>query len=656
MPSRTRWFGLLFISIAVSLIIVDSTIVNVAIPSIVDDLKIDSTQVQWVQESYTLVFAALLILFGTLADRIGRRRLLVIGVAVFTAASILAGLSTSGELLIAARVMQGVGGAMVLPTTLWLINATFRGRERAIAFAIWGSTIGGMAAIGPLLGGWLTTDFSWRLAFGVNVPFGIAVIIGVYFTVTESASSERTRFDLVGAVFSIVATGSLVYGLIQGRELGWWTTNGTIAVGSWTWPLAIAPTPFFFLLSALARVSIIEWERGRTKRGKATMLPLGLFSIASFRNGNIVAMIISLGELGLLFILPLWLQNVLRERRAADGAHPAGAGHRLLPRQRDGERAVAPALAGRHPAAGRRTRAGRVAAAGLPAAQRPGLARHRRHPLRLRSGSRARERPDHERGAGRRPRRKSGRASGTQSTSRQVGSALGVAVLGTLLFSSLSAHLSDGLSALDSGERARIVSAVTDSAAQPSRDSSTTRPPPSSAASRQTPSPEPRRRLRSPPRSSWPAHSSPPSFWEDAFAAIRVQCPRCGRRVGGRRRRRGPAGRAEDPASPPDGGDHHVRGSERPDRHEHPARNRVALAVDERDHDDRHQQRALLRGEQRHGVDKIRQAPFNDGWWHLDSDSPSIVVKKLLMAGLVAGEHRSATIAKAEGWHGRGIC
>ena len=464
MSSRTRWFGLLFISIAVSLIIVDSTIVNVAIPSIVDDLKIDSTQVQWVQESYTLVFAALLILFGTLADRIGRRRLLVIGVTVFTAASILAGLSTSGELLIAARVVQGIGGAMVLPTTLSLINATFRGRERAIAFAIWGSTIGGMAAIGPLLGGWLTTDFSWRLAFGVNVPFGIAVIIGAYFTVTESASSERTRFDLVGAVFSIIATGSLVFGLIQGRELGWWATNGTIELGSWTWPLAISPTPFFFLLAALALVSFIEWERGRTRRGKATMLPLGLFSIASFRNGNIVAMTISLGELGLLFILPLWLQNVLRYDALQTGlilltlaigsflasGTASELSRRLSPvailRLGVALELVALLLLGSL----LRSDLGWLAIAAILFVYGLGLGLASAQITNVVLADV--------------PVEESGRASGTQSTSRQVGSALGVAVLGTLLFSSLSAHLSDGLSALDSGERARIVSAVTDSA------------------------------------------------------------------------------------------------------------------------------------------------------------------------------------------------
>ena len=124
---RLRWVGLVFISIAVSLIIVDSTIVNVAIPAIVDDLGITSTEVQWVQEAYTLVFAALLLVFGSLADRFGRRRVMLIGVVVFAASSVLAAFAADGGMLILARLAQGVGGAMILPTTLSIINATFRG-------------------------------------------------------------------------------------------------------------------------------------------------------------------------------------------------------------------------------------------------------------------------------------------------------------------------------------------------------------------------------------------------------------------------------------------------------------------------------------------------------------------------------------------------
>src|SRR4051794_22882465 len=249
MAARSRWAGLVFISIAVALIIVDSTIVNVAIPSIVDDLGITSTQVQWVQESYTLVFAALLLVFGALADRYGRRRLLLIGVVIFAAASVLAALSQTGDLLIGSRVLQGIGGAMVLPTTLSLINATFRGRERGIAFAVWGSTIGGMAAVGPLLGGWLTTEYSWRWAFGINVPLGILIVIGALVAVAESKAAHPSRVDAFGAVLSVITSASLVFGLIEGRNYGWWYAEDGLTFGDWTWPLTISPIPIAFAIT-----------------------------------------------------------------------------------------------------------------------------------------------------------------------------------------------------------------------------------------------------------------------------------------------------------------------------------------------------------------------------------------------------------------------
>src|SRR5690606_21390022 len=188
-------------------------------------------------------------------------------------------------------------------------NSSFRGKERAMAFAIWGSTIGGMAAVGPLLGGWLTTDFSWRWAFGVNVPFGVLVIIGLLFTVAESSAAERASFDLVGAALTVLGAGSLVFGLIQGRELGWWSTDEPLTIGAWSWPFEVSPIPHCFVLAAIAIAAFILWERRRTEHGRSTMIPLDLFRIPSCRNGNIVAMIISLGELGMLFVLPLWLQN-----------------------------------------------------------------------------------------------------------------------------------------------------------------------------------------------------------------------------------------------------------------------------------------------------------------------------------------------------------
>jgi MFS family permease len=252
---RRRWIGLVFISIAVALIIVDSTIVNVAIPSIVNDLAITSTQVQWVQESYTLVFAALLLVFGTLADRFGRRRLLLGGVTIFALSSVFAALAQSGDLLIGARVLQGVGGAMILPTTLSIINATFRGKERGIAFAVWGSTIGGMAAVGPLLGGFLTTYFSWRWAFGINVPLGSIIIVGLLVYVTESKEISTRAVDLIGAVFAVLTTAALVFSLIEGRTYGWW---GSETPPSW-WSLDVSPIPFTFAITLASGFAFVRW-------------------------------------------------------------------------------------------------------------------------------------------------------------------------------------------------------------------------------------------------------------------------------------------------------------------------------------------------------------------------------------------------------------
>lgn len=191
--SRRRWAGLFFLSLGVAMIIVDATIVNVAVPQIIRDLGITSTDAQWVQAVYTLVFAALLLTFGRLSDQFGRRLLFTGGAVLFALASVLAAVSPSGGALIGARVLQGIGGAAMLPTSLSLLNASFRGRERGIAFAVWGSTIGGAAALGPLLGGWLTATYSWRWAFGINIPIGLLVLAGVLAFVRESRESGTRK-------------------------------------------------------------------------------------------------------------------------------------------------------------------------------------------------------------------------------------------------------------------------------------------------------------------------------------------------------------------------------------------------------------------------------------------------------------------------------
>ena len=464
--SFTRWFGLVFISLGVALIIVDSTIVNVAVPSIVEDLEISSTQVQWVQEAYTLVFAALLLLFGSLADKFGRRRMMLIGIVIFTAASVLAGLAPTGDLLILARLVQGVGGAMILPTTLSLINATFRGRERGIAFAVWGSTIGGMVAVGPLLGGWLTTAFSWRWAFGINVPLGIIIFIGVLLTVAESREARYGKIDFLGAALSVLIFGPLVFGLIEGRTYGWWLTDTALVIGEFTWPFEISPVPIAFAISAVALVGFILWERRRKRTGRSVLLEFSLLRIASFRNGNIAAMVVSLGEFGIILTLPLWLQFVL-------GFDALQTGFLLLSLAIGSFVAsgFAGATSGRiSPVAivrvGLIAEIVGIASVGLIIA--PTAAWGWLIPALFVYGF----------GVGLAtaqltgvilvdiPVEMSGQGSGTQSTSRQVGSALGVAILGTILFTSTAAILTSELQDqnLPAAQIDQVVSAVVDSA------------------------------------------------------------------------------------------------------------------------------------------------------------------------------------------------
>lgn len=463
--SRRRWAGLVFISVAVALIIVDSTIVNVAIPAIVDDLGISSSEVQWVQEAYTLVFASLLLVFGSLADRWGRRRMLLIGVVIFTVASIGAALAPTGSLLIAARLVQGIGGAMMLPTTLSLLNATFRGRERAIAFAVWGSTIGGMAAVGPLLGGWLTTAFSWHWAFLINVPLGIVIVVGVLLTVDESRGAAEP-IDVVGAMLSIVAVGSLVFGLIEGRTYGWILTDEAPTIGGWTWPWTVSPVAMAFVMAAAGIVGFVVWGLHRRRTGRSTVVAFGLFRIPSFRNGNVAAMVVSLGEFGLILALPLWLQFVL-------GFEAVQTGLILLALALGSFAAsgLAGALSGRVTPV-TIVRAGIVAeivgiaavgfiispdaswvplvpalfvygfGVGLATAQLTGVV------------------------LADVPTAEGGQASGTQSTARQLGAALGIAVLGTILFSTTAAGLTARLEerGIPAAQQEQFVSAVVDSA------------------------------------------------------------------------------------------------------------------------------------------------------------------------------------------------
>lgn len=434
MTGKTRWIGLGAISLAISLIIMDGTIVSVAIPSIVKELGINSTEVQWIQEIYTLLFASLLLIWGRVADRYGSKRILIIGIVVFIVASVACALAPTGVLLIAFRAIQGIGGAMILPTTLSLVNHNFRGKERAVAFAVWGATIGGMAAIGPLVGGWLSENASWRWAFGVNIPFGILALVGVIlFTAEATIRKLSNSTDWLGAVLSIAGLGIFVFALIEGRNYGWWTAEADAAVSLG----GFSVIPVLFAVAAAILLGFVFWERHRTQVGNPGILDVSLFRISSFANGNVTALVVSLGEFGLILSLPLWFQNVA-------GLSPFEAGLGLLPL------AVGSFLASGSISGLSKRMSGLamvrmglvleiVGLACIALFIRPDSTAWTTAPFLFIYGI----------GVGFAtaqltsvilidvPMDRSGQASGTQSTSRQLGSAMGIAILGTILFTSL---------------------------------------------------------------------------------------------------------------------------------------------------------------------------------------------------------------------------
>ena len=482
--TRNRWIGLVFISMAISLVIIDGTIVNTIFPRVIESLELTSTQIQWVQESYVLVFASLLLVWGSIADRIGRKRLLIIGILIFVAASVWAGFSQDASAMILARVLQGVGGSMVLPTTLSLVNANFQGKERGIAFAVWGATIGGMVAVGPVLGGWLASidqeAETWRLAFNINLPLGLLVVAGLLYWVTESKQAHREGgIDFIGAAISVVMFLTLVFGLIEGRVYGWLFVNKPFVIGDFEWKEGISIIPISLLISAASFALFVLWERARDKAHKNVILDLDLFKIRSFRNGSIAALIISMGEFGILFAIPLWLQNI-------DGLSPIDSGLVLL--WLAGGSFVASGIAGGlsgkiSPVVA--VRAGVIletaAVAGIALFATPNAHWGTFAPFLFMYGL----------GIGLAtaqltgvimvdvPMEKTGQGSGSQSTVRQIGSALGIAVLGTLLFGITTSSVDANLKTLPTpptgwnlpvdpakpmGETISITDAVVDSA------------------------------------------------------------------------------------------------------------------------------------------------------------------------------------------------
>jgi EmrB/QacA subfamily drug resistance transporter len=298
--ARRKWWTLAAVSFGLFMIMLDNTVVNVALPSIQDDLGADLSQLQWIVTGYALTFAAMMLIGGKLADAYGRRLVFVAGILVFTGSSLWCGLADSGEMLIAARVVQGIGAALMNPATLSIIAATFAPRERGMAIGIWAGVSALALAIGPLVGGLLTQHLSWHWIFFINVPVGAVAIAASYLLITESKDDTHESLDLPGLGTSALGLFALTYGLIEANAYGW--TSARI-VGS-------------FVVAVVSLTAFLVIERRR----RSPMLDLSLFRSGTYAGANIAMLLVALAMFGVFFFVSLYMQNVLGYSAVQAGA------------------------------------------------------------------------------------------------------------------------------------------------------------------------------------------------------------------------------------------------------------------------------------------------------------------------------------------------
>ena len=300
-----RWWTLGALCFALFMIMLDNTVVNVALPAIQSDLGISVSELEWTVAAYALTFASLLLTGGKLGDLLGRRLIFTIGLAVFTLSSLACGLSSTAPELISARAVQGIGAALMMPATLSIISATFHARERGMAIGIWAGVSAMALAIGPLLGGVITEHISWNWIFYVNVPIGVLAVIAAIVVVPESRDTSREqRLDLPGLATSAVGLFALVYALIEAHSYGWTSARilGLFAI-------AVVALVAFVLLELHQRVPLLD---------------LSLFRNGTFAGANLVAILVTLAMFGIFVFFPIYMQTFR-------GWSPIQAGAALLP-------------------------------------------------------------------------------------------------------------------------------------------------------------------------------------------------------------------------------------------------------------------------------------------------------------------------------------
>ncbi len=289
------WLVLLVMCTGFFMILLDTTIVNIAIPSIITSLRAPLDAILWVLNGYILAFAVLLITAGRLGDIWGPRNLFAAGLALFTLASALCGLAQDTNQLIAARVVQGVGGALLTPQTLAMLTSIFPPERRGAAFGVWGGVAGLAAIAGPTLGGFIVTSWGWRWIFYVNLPIGVLALIATFLIVPDLRPGRMHRLDYFGVITSSLALFAIVFGLVEGQRFEWGTIRGWLTI------------PEVLVAGVVLLAIFVLWERAQEE----PLIPLSLFKNRNFSLMNGISILVAFGMLGLFLPFVIYLQSVL---------------------------------------------------------------------------------------------------------------------------------------------------------------------------------------------------------------------------------------------------------------------------------------------------------------------------------------------------------
>jgi EmrB/QacA subfamily drug resistance transporter len=455
-----RWAALVIVILSAFIVVLDNTVLNVAIPTILRDLDTTLPTLQWVITGYSLTFATFLIIGGRLGDVYGHRRIFIVGAALFGVGSLIAASSTSvAQLIFGEAVVEGLGASLLLPATLAILSGTFRGHERATAFAAWGATAGVAAACGPLVGGFLTTNFSWRWAFVINVIVAPLTIVGALLFISPSRpGGRRVRIDVPGAVVVAIGMFLLVLGLSEGGQYGWWKPLEPFAVGSVeVWPVdaPVSVVPVMFVFAIVLLFAFVRLERWKERMHRDPLFEFSHLRLRTYRYGLMTGVIIALGQLGVSFVLAVFLQDGLHLSAQENGVWLLPSGIFIIIGAQAGGRLV------KRFGVTWAVRGGLlIDAAGIALivfslsldmsgwTLLPGLALYGTGigiaGAQLTNVVLSEIPPD-----------SSGVASGANTTARQVGNALGVAVIGTLLTTRSIAAATNGIEGLALSDHVR---------------------------------------------------------------------------------------------------------------------------------------------------------------------------------------------------------